>query len=119
MLTIVFTTAFLFKFQRFQTFVLVSSPQVIVYLKGVEGLCSEAQPGRFSNGITIEVRPKEPASVKFVIIPLEAKRIPIEVYAITNSSGQYRDAVRKYLTVRVSSKCNWHSMQQNLAKVTN
>ncbi|XP_033643191.1 complement C3-like [Asterias rubens] len=74
--------------------------RVAVYLKGVEGLCSEAQPGDLSRGIEINVVPKKPGSVKFVIVPLEAKSIPIEVHAATNSSGTYRDAIMKKLNVR-------------------
>ncbi|XP_022108952.1 complement C3-like [Acanthaster planci] len=75
--------------------------QVDVYLKGVEGLCSEARAGGYSNRISIEARPKKPASVKFVVVPLEAGAVPIEVVAITNSTTvNYRDAVRKSLNVR-------------------
>ena len=80
----------------------IGPPQVAVYLKGVEGLCSEAQPGDLSRGIEINVVPKKPGSVKFVIVPLEAKSIPIEVHAATNSSGTYRDAIMKKLNVQVS-----------------
>ncbi len=74
--------------------------RVNVYLKGAEGLCSEAQPGQLSRGIAINVLPNKPGSVKFVIVPLEAKSIPIEVHAITNSSGTYKDAIMKRLNVQ-------------------
>ncbi|XP_038046262.1 complement C3-like [Patiria miniata] len=74
---------------------------VYVYLKGVEGLCSEAQPGSYSARVTIEALPKTPTSVKFVVVPLEARTLPIEVVAVTNSSTiNFQDAVRKLLNVR-------------------
>ena len=78
--------------------------QVSVRLKGADGLCSEAQPGELSEGKTINVLPNEPGAVKFVIIPLEAKRIPIEVQAFSNLVGKdnHNDAVKKYLNVYVS-----------------
>ncbi|XP_071802059.1 complement C3-like isoform X1 [Asterias amurensis] len=74
---------------------------VSVRLKGADGLCSEAQPGELSEAKTINVLPNEPGAVKFVIIPLEAKRIPIEVHAFSNLKGKdnHNDAVKKYLNV--------------------
>ncbi|XP_071801374.1 complement C3-like [Asterias amurensis] len=74
---------------------------VTVHLKGAEGLCSEAQAGELSEGKTINVLPNEPGAVKFVIIPLEAKRIPIEVHASSNLEGKdnHNDAIEKFLNV--------------------
>ena len=75
--------------------------KVTVYLKGAEGMCSEAQPGRYSEGKSVQVLPKRPASVAFVIVPLEVRRIPIEVAAVTKGGQQYSDAIQKKLLVRV------------------
>ncbi|XP_038046850.1 complement C3-like isoform X2 [Patiria miniata] len=93
--------------QRFEQIEIVASVfnygddelEVTVYLRGKEGLCSIAQPGEYSEGITIQVEAKKPASVKFVIVPLEVKNIPIEIVAM-DASGQHRDAIEKDLTVR-------------------
>ena len=87
-----------------KTLLFVLLAQVSVRLKGADGLCSEAQPGELSEGKTINVLPNEPGAVKFVIIPLEAKRIPIEVHAFSNLEGKdnHNDAVKKYLNVYVS-----------------
>ena len=84
--------------------------QVTVHLKGAEGLCSEAQPGELSEGKTINVLPNEPGAVKFVIIPLEAKRIPIEVHASSNLEGKdnHNDAIEKFLNVYVSIELSMH-----------
>ncbi|XP_022103653.1 complement C3-like [Acanthaster planci] len=77
--------------------VFLRSTKVTIYLAGKEGLCSVAQPGEYSEGITFTVASKKPASVKYVIVPMEVKDIPIEVVA---ESGQYSDAVKKTLIVR-------------------
>ena len=84
-----------------------------MYLKGKTGLCSEAQPDQFSEGTTITVAPKRPASVKFVIVPLEINEIPIEIVAVDETGG-YQDGILKLLNVRVSCyfvsvlyNCSW------------
>ncbi|XP_022108945.1 ophiophagus venom factor-like isoform X2 [Acanthaster planci] len=73
--------------------------EVSVYLKGKDGLCSVAQPEEYSDGTLIEVTPSAPASVKFVIMPLEVKDIPIEIVAV-DTTGVYQNGVVKHLTVR-------------------
>ncbi|XP_022104847.1 A.superbus venom factor 1-like [Acanthaster planci] len=73
--------------------------EVTIYLKGKDGLCSVAQPDEYSEGTTIEVRPKRPASIKFVIVPLEVKDVPIEIVAVDKTGG-YQDGIIKHLTVR-------------------
>ena len=73
-------------------------------MSGVTDLCSNVRPGRKSKKVEFKMQPNSAHTVQYPIIPMYAKRYPIEVIAVMNKKGSGRgDAIRKYLNVKVGA----------------
>ena len=77
--------------------------QVSVYMDGVEGLCSNVNPGTKSKRRAFRMTPNSAHTVQFPIIPLSSGVYPIKVSAVLIKRGTPQtDAIRKKLLVVVS-----------------
>lgn len=77
------------------------SPQeqeVIVYMYGVDGVCSEAEPGERSDRKRIRIEKHSSQSVLFPMIPLKTGKYPLKIVAVALKSNQ-SDIVERQLNV--------------------
>lgn len=78
------------------------SPQkreVLLYIYGVEDVCSEAEPGERSDRKRIMVDKHSSLSVLFPMIPLKIGKYPIKILAITSDGSDSSDIVERQLKV--------------------
>lgn len=85
---------------------------MLVYTYGVEGLCSEAEPGQKGTRKKIYVNGNSAATVAFQMIPLEAKEFSLKFSAMSSGGS---DTVTKTLSVIVS--CVFRSLECGFDKV--
>ena len=69
-----------------------------MYIKGVEGLCSGAQPGENSEQKMFRIDPNDKVTVTFPVIALEIGKIEVTLLAF---SPVRSDSIRKTLIVQV------------------
>lgn len=75
-----------------------TNQEVLVYMYGVEDVCSEAEAGERSDRKRVRIEQHSSQSVIFPMIPLKVGKYPIKVLAVTpTSSGS--DIVERYLKV--------------------
>ena len=75
-----------------------------MYLDGQRGMCSDAKPEKKSKAIRFEMVPNSAHTVRYPIIPLEARRFPIKVSAVLRKKGEgFQEAIEKKLYVAVST----------------
>ncbi|XP_072015058.1 complement C3-like [Amphiura filiformis] len=69
---------------------------VRVFLRGVDGVCSESAPGEYSQPRDFNIRSRDSVTVKYNIVPLKIGEFPVEIF-VTSRIGN--DAVTKILKV--------------------
>lgn len=80
-----------------------NNQEVMVYMYGIEDVCSEAEPGERSARKRIRIERHSSQSVLFPIIPLRVGVYPIKILAITQNSSN-SDIIERRLTVVAKGK---------------
>lgn len=75
-----------------------SNQEVLVYMYGVEDVCSEAEAGERGDRKRVRIDKHSSQSLVFPMIPLKIGKYPIKVLAITSTSKS-SDIVEQYLKV--------------------
>lgn len=75
-----------------------TNQEVLVYMYGVEDVCSEAEPGERGDRKRLRIDKHSSQSIVFPMIPLKTGKYPIKVLAITTNSKS-SDIVEQYLKV--------------------
>lgn len=75
-----------------------NNQEVLVYMYGVEDVCSEAEPGERGDRKRLRIDKHSSQSIVFPMIPLKVGKYPIKVLAVTTASKS-SDIVEQYLKV--------------------